>query len=85
MVCPAGPPSSAGFFLGVLFKNPRWLKEMNGTVSLTAVGMFGAGGGWGIPPPTTRSRSRWEVSPKMPILIKWSIGDREFPVRDDQL
>jgi pyruvate/2-oxoglutarate dehydrogenase complex dihydrolipoamide acyltransferase (E2) component len=36
-------------FLGVLFKNPHLLKEMNGTVSLTAVGMFGSGGGWGIP------------------------------------
>ena len=36
-------------FLGTLFKNPHWLKEMNGTVSLTAVGMFGDGGGWGIP------------------------------------
>jgi pyruvate/2-oxoglutarate dehydrogenase complex dihydrolipoamide acyltransferase (E2) component len=36
-------------FLGTLFKNPHWLKEMNGTVSLTAVGMFGSGGGWGIP------------------------------------
>lgn len=37
------------FFLGVLFKTPHLLKEMNGTVSLTAVGMFGDGGGWGIP------------------------------------
>ena len=37
------------FFLGFLFKNPRLLKEMNGTVSLTAAGMFGDGGGWGIP------------------------------------
>jgi pyruvate/2-oxoglutarate dehydrogenase complex dihydrolipoamide acyltransferase (E2) component len=36
-------------FLGILFKNPRWLKEMNGTVSLTSVGMFGGGIGWGIP------------------------------------
>jgi pyruvate/2-oxoglutarate dehydrogenase complex dihydrolipoamide acyltransferase (E2) component len=36
-------------FLGALFKNPHWLKDMNGTVSLTAVGMFGSGGGWGIP------------------------------------
>ena len=25
------------------------LKEMNGTVSLTAVGMFGSGTGWAIP------------------------------------
>ena len=37
------------FFLGILFKNPKMLKEMNGTVSLTAVGMFGTGGGWGVP------------------------------------
>lgn len=37
------------FFLGMLFKNPKLLKETNGTVSLTAVGMFGNGGGWGIP------------------------------------
>lgn len=37
------------FFLGYLFKNPQLLKEMNGTVSLTSVGMFGEGGGWGIP------------------------------------
>jgi pyruvate/2-oxoglutarate dehydrogenase complex dihydrolipoamide acyltransferase (E2) component len=36
-------------FLGVLFKSPHLLKEMNGTVSMTAVGMFGSGGGWGIP------------------------------------
>jgi pyruvate/2-oxoglutarate dehydrogenase complex dihydrolipoamide acyltransferase (E2) component len=37
------------FFLKILFKNPQQLKEMNGTVSLTSVGMFGEGGGWGIP------------------------------------
>jgi pyruvate/2-oxoglutarate dehydrogenase complex dihydrolipoamide acyltransferase (E2) component len=36
-------------FLGALFKNPHWLKDMNGTVSLTAVGMFASGSGWGIP------------------------------------
>ena len=36
-------------FLRLLFKSPRQLKEMNGTVSLTSVGMFGTGGGWGIP------------------------------------
>jgi len=37
------------FFLGMLFKSPHRLKDMNGTVSLTSVGMFGNGGGWGIP------------------------------------
>lgn len=37
------------FFLRMLFRNPHWLKEMNGTVALTSVGMFGSGGGWGLP------------------------------------
>jgi pyruvate/2-oxoglutarate dehydrogenase complex dihydrolipoamide acyltransferase (E2) component len=36
-------------FLGFLFKSPSILKEMNGTVSLTAVGMFGSGAGWALP------------------------------------
>jgi pyruvate/2-oxoglutarate dehydrogenase complex dihydrolipoamide acyltransferase (E2) component len=36
-------------FLGVLFKSPKLLKEMNGTVSLSSVGMFGSGSGWAIP------------------------------------
>jgi pyruvate/2-oxoglutarate dehydrogenase complex dihydrolipoamide acyltransferase (E2) component len=36
-------------FLRLLFQRPQALKQMNGTVSLTAVGMFGNGGGWGIP------------------------------------
>jgi pyruvate/2-oxoglutarate dehydrogenase complex dihydrolipoamide acyltransferase (E2) component len=30
---------------------PRLQKQTTGTVGLTAVGMFGAGAGWGIPPP----------------------------------
>lgn len=32
-----------------LFLNPHWIKKMTGTVSLSAVGMAGKGGGWGIP------------------------------------
>jgi pyruvate/2-oxoglutarate dehydrogenase complex dihydrolipoamide acyltransferase (E2) component len=38
-------------FYWALFKNPRLLKEYYGTVMMTAVGMFGTGGGWGIPVP----------------------------------
>ena len=30
-------------------RNPRMQKKYSGTVGLTAVGMFGKGGGWGIP------------------------------------
>ncbi len=38
-------------FYWALFKNPRLQKEYYGTVMMTAVGMFGTGGGWGIPVP----------------------------------
>jgi pyruvate/2-oxoglutarate dehydrogenase complex dihydrolipoamide acyltransferase (E2) component len=30
-------------------KNPRFAKQYAGTVALTSIGMFGEGGGWGIP------------------------------------
>ena len=41
-------------FIGRLFwrflgKYPHWRKRLMGTVGVTAVGMFGRGGGWGIP------------------------------------
>ena len=35
-------------FLWFMFKNPRLVKQMIGTVGLTAIGMFGNKGGWGI-------------------------------------
>jgi pyruvate/2-oxoglutarate dehydrogenase complex dihydrolipoamide acyltransferase (E2) component len=36
-------------FYWFVFKNPQWLKASFCTVGLTAVGMFGKGGGWAIP------------------------------------
>jgi pyruvate/2-oxoglutarate dehydrogenase complex dihydrolipoamide acyltransferase (E2) component len=39
------------FFLWALFKNPRWIKQYYGTVLVSSLGMFGTGGGWGIPVP----------------------------------
>ena len=39
------------FFLWTLFKNPRWIKQYYGTVLVSSLGMFGTGGGWGIPVP----------------------------------
>jgi hypothetical protein len=38
-------------FLWALFKNPQWIKEYYGTVLVSSIGMFGTGGGWGIPVP----------------------------------
>jgi pyruvate/2-oxoglutarate dehydrogenase complex dihydrolipoamide acyltransferase (E2) component len=36
------------FFYWVVLKNPHWFKSFGGTVIVTSVGMFGAGGGWGL-------------------------------------
>ena len=36
------------FFIWALLKNPHWFKKNSGTVVVTAVGMFGRGGGWGL-------------------------------------
>jgi pyruvate/2-oxoglutarate dehydrogenase complex dihydrolipoamide acyltransferase (E2) component len=38
-------------FFWVLFKNPQLIKDYFGTVSVSSVGMFGTGTGWGIPVP----------------------------------
>jgi pyruvate/2-oxoglutarate dehydrogenase complex dihydrolipoamide acyltransferase (E2) component len=66
------------FFLGVLFKNPRWLKEMNGTVSLTAVGMFGTGGGWGIPVSNHTLQITLGGISEKPVLKNGQLENREF-------
>lgn len=36
-------------FYWAVYKNPAWLKQSFGTVGVTAIGMFGEGGGWAIP------------------------------------
>lgn len=65
-------------FLGVLFKNPRLLKEMNGTVSLTAVGMFGTGGGWGIPVSNHTLQITLGGISEKPVLVNGGLENREF-------
>ncbi len=66
------------FFLGMLFKNPHWLKEMNGTVSLTAVGMFGSGGGWGIPVSNHTLQITLGGMAEKPALVNGQIENREY-------
>jgi pyruvate/2-oxoglutarate dehydrogenase complex dihydrolipoamide acyltransferase (E2) component len=36
-------------FYWVVYRNPHWLKQSFCTVGLTAIGMFGEGGGWAVP------------------------------------
>jgi pyruvate/2-oxoglutarate dehydrogenase complex dihydrolipoamide acyltransferase (E2) component len=66
------------FFLGILFKNPNMLKEMNGTVSLTAVGMFGTGGGWGIPVSNHTLQVTMGGIVEKPAFVNGQIEKREY-------
>jgi pyruvate/2-oxoglutarate dehydrogenase complex dihydrolipoamide acyltransferase (E2) component len=43
------------FLLWMLGRDPQLMKKYVGTVALSAVGMFGKGAGWGIPPATPPS------------------------------
>jgi pyruvate/2-oxoglutarate dehydrogenase complex dihydrolipoamide acyltransferase (E2) component len=65
-------------FLGFLFKNPHMLKDMNGTVSLTAVGMFGSGGGWGIPVPNHTLQITLGGIVEKPGVVDGRIEIREY-------
>jgi pyruvate/2-oxoglutarate dehydrogenase complex dihydrolipoamide acyltransferase (E2) component len=66
------------FLLETLFKNPQWLKEMNGTVSLTAVGMFGNGGGWGIPASNHTLQITLGGIAEKPAFINGQLENREY-------
>jgi pyruvate/2-oxoglutarate dehydrogenase complex dihydrolipoamide acyltransferase (E2) component len=58
--------------------NPQWQKRIGGTVSLTAVGMFGRGGGWGIPIPLyTLNLTLGGISEK-PAVVDGQILPREM-------
>jgi pyruvate/2-oxoglutarate dehydrogenase complex dihydrolipoamide acyltransferase (E2) component len=43
------PAFARRLFYRIASRSPRWMKRNIGTVALTAVGMFGKGGGWAIP------------------------------------
>ena len=65
-------------FLGFLFKSPKMLKEMNGTVSLTAVGMFGSGAGWAIPVTNHTLQITLGGIAEKPRLVNGQIENREY-------
>lgn len=50
------PPALFGAYIWLFWRigrmRPQFQKHFAGTVSLTSVGMFGKGAGWGIPPPS---------------------------------
>jgi len=62
----------------MMFKNMHLLKEMNGTVSLTAVGMFGSGGGWGIPVSNHTLQITLGGVAKKPVSVNGQVENREY-------
>ncbi len=66
------------FFLRMLFRNPHWLKEMNGTVALTSVGMFGTGGGWGLPVSNHTLQITLGGIAKRPALVGGQLENRQM-------
>lgn len=65
-------------FYWALFKNPHLLKEFFGTVMMTAMGMFGTGGGWGIPVPNHTLQITLGGIAEKPGVVDNQIQVREY-------
>jgi pyruvate/2-oxoglutarate dehydrogenase complex dihydrolipoamide acyltransferase (E2) component len=65
-------------FLWALFKSPKRIKEIYGTVMLTSIGMFGSGGGWGIPVPNHTLQLTLGGIAQKPAVINGQIEIREY-------
>lgn len=65
-------------FYWALFKNPHLLKEYYGTVMMTAVGMFGEGGGWAIPTSNHTLQLTLGGIVKKPGVVEDRIQVREY-------
>lgn len=64
--------------LRLMFTNPHWVKELNGTVALTAIGMFGTGGGWGLPVSNHTLQVTLGGIATRPALVKGQIENRQL-------
>ncbi len=62
----------------VFLKNPHWVKQSIGTVQLTAVGMFGEGGGWAITRPFYTLAIAVGGISERPALVDGRLEAREF-------
>lgn len=72
------PGFARRLFYLVLFKNPHVLKRMYGTVMLSAVGMFGAGGGWALPVPNGTLQVTLGGIAEKPGVVGGRIAIREY-------
>ncbi len=76
---PYAPTSIRMAFYRAMLMNPHWMKKFAGTVTVTAVGMFGQGGGWGMgfAPFHTLSLTVGGISVK-PAFVNGQLVPREY-------
>jgi pyruvate/2-oxoglutarate dehydrogenase complex dihydrolipoamide acyltransferase (E2) component len=62
----------------VVMGRPLWFKRFGGTVAVSAIGMFAAGGGWGVPlTPTTLMATVGGIAER-PVVIDGDVETREY-------
>ncbi|HEX8035996.1 MAG TPA: 2-oxo acid dehydrogenase subunit E2 [Ktedonobacterales bacterium] len=66
-------------FVWIGRRRPRLWKNISGTVGITAIGMFGEGAGWGIPPatPTTLMVTVGGIGEKQ-VMVDGQVTVREY-------
>lgn len=62
----------------ILFRTPQWSKQFRGTVVVTAVGMFGKGGGWGVGLPSHSLTILVGGIAQKPGVVDGQIAVREY-------
>jgi hypothetical protein len=65
-------------FLWALFKNPQLIKDYYGTVLVSSIGMFGTGGGWGIPVPNHTLQLTLGGIAEKPGVVDGRVAVREY-------
>ena len=65
-------------FLWFLFRNPQRIKDFYGTVLVSSLGMFGTGGGWGLPVPNHTLQLTLGGIAKKPGIFEDRVEAREY-------
>jgi pyruvate/2-oxoglutarate dehydrogenase complex dihydrolipoamide acyltransferase (E2) component len=72
------PGFARRFLIGFIARNPHLVKEYMGTVSLTNIGMFGTGSGWGIPVPNHTLQITLGGTAEKPGLVAGRMEPRRY-------
>lgn len=72
------PGAARRLFLWALFKDPQRIKALYGTVLVSSIGMFGTGGGWGIPVPNHTLQLTLGGIAEKPGVVSGQIEVREY-------